>query len=132
MELHRTRIAPLKDYRRDLQKSYFFSISHLWSLWRPLGHSESICMVSPGITDTQRHCQTRTSGTDTAILVSDGALDPSARARISYRPLWPSPTGAAAVTPSCSSCQLDPMRRRSLKLVYLHRWFVSDNPAGYL
>ena len=56
-------------YHWDLQKIMFFSISRLWSLWRSPGHSESFCIASTGITDTQSHCQTRTGAGDTSILV---------------------------------------------------------------
>jgi len=56
-------------YCLGLQKKLVFSISNLWSLWWPPGHSEWFCMTIPGITDTQKHCQTRTSAGDTSICV---------------------------------------------------------------
>ena len=63
VEIHGTR--PLLLVRST--KKLIFSISPLWSRWRPPGQSESFCMASPVTTDTQRHCQTPTSAGDTSI-----------------------------------------------------------------
>ncbi len=71
VEIHRSRAASLKDYHGDLQKILVFSMSPLWRVWWPPGHSELFCMTSLSIADAQRHCQTRTSSGDTSICVGD-------------------------------------------------------------
>ena len=65
--IHRSRRAPLKDYRRDLQKIGIFSFASPWGRSSPPEHSESFCVSSPGITDTPRRCQTRASTGDASI-----------------------------------------------------------------
>ena len=74
VEIHGTRTASLKDYYLDLQKILVFSMSPLWRVWWLPGPSESFCIATPDITDTQGNCQTRTSTGDTSICVGDDTM----------------------------------------------------------
>ena len=141
VEIHGSRAASLKDYHGDLPKILVFSISPLWQLWWPTGHSELFCMTSLSIADVQRHCQTRTKQRETIPNRAEMAQDHHAcpttlRLRISKN--LPAPAlalqlvvsfhyiGLCFCSPSCtgSSC-------RAHKTDAFRREFESGNASGY-